>query len=142
MDQFVEFIGNHPILFAAFGTVLLALIVNELHGNLRGPKRLSTAEAIRLINDSDAAIIDVRTPADFKKGHIINARNVPVSKLQEQKKELAKLKGRPVIVYCALGSVAASASDKLKAQGLDPIYVLKGGLNAWQGASLPVTSKA
>lgn len=142
MDQFVEFIGNHPVLFAAFGTVLLALIVNELHGNLRGPKRLSTAEAIRLINDSDAAIIDVRTPADFKKGHIINARNVPVSKLQEQKKELAKLQGRPVIVYCALGSVAASASDKLKAQGLDPIYVLKGGLNAWQGASLPVTSKA
>ena len=57
MDQFVEFVGNHPALFGAFALVLLALIINELHGNLRGPKRLSTAEAIRLINDSDALIV-------------------------------------------------------------------------------------
>lgn len=142
MDQFVEFVGNHPALFGAFALVLLALIINELHGNLRGPKRLSTAEAIRLINDSDALIVDVRTPADFKKGHIINARNVPISKLGEQHKELAKSKGKPVITYCALGSVAPTATDKLKAQGLDPVYVLKGGLNAWQAAGLPVTTKA
>ncbi len=141
MEQFLEFAGNHPLLFAAAGAVILALIVNELHGNLRGPRRLSPIEAVRLINDQDAIVIDVRAPADYKKGHLINAINIPVNRIGERRKELGKDTSRPLIVYCALGSVASTAVAPLKQAGFESVYVLRGGLNAWQQAGMPVTTR-
>ncbi len=96
---------------------------------------------MRLINDRNALIVDVRGPADFKKGHILNALNIPAARIEERAGEIAKFKERPVLCYCALGSVAPAACVKLRQQGFATVYSLKGGLNAWQGASLPVTTK-
>ena len=142
MDQLLEFATNHIGLFAAFAAVLLALAANEVHGNLRGAQRLPATDAVRMINDRDALIVDVRTAADFKKGHIINARNLPVNRIEERRQELGKPSDKPLLLYCALGSVAPTVTDKLKAMGYQQVYVLKGGINAWQAAGLPVTTKA
>lgn len=141
MDQFLQFAGNHLLLFAAFGTVLLLLIANEVHGNLSGGLRLPPGEAVRQINDRNALLVDVRSPADFKRGHIIGAVNVPLAKLAERSKELGKAGERPLIVYCALGSTAPQAAEQLRKQGYAEVAALKGGLNAWQSAGLPVTTK-
>ena len=59
MDQLLEFATNHIGLFAAFAAVLLALAANEVHGNLRGAQRLPATDAVRMINDRDALIVDV-----------------------------------------------------------------------------------
>jgi rhodanese-related sulfurtransferase len=140
MDQLIDFFGNHPGLFAALGIVVALLIANEVHGALTGGKRLSVAEAVRLINDREPVILDVRTPADYKKGHLLNAQSAPLAKLDEQLGQL-KDKSRPVLVYCALGSSSASAAERLRKQGYAEVYPLRGGLNAWLGANLPVTTK-
>lgn len=129
------------MLFSALGFIALLLIVNEMSGAITGEKRLSPPEAVRLINDRSPLIVDVRTPADFKRGHILNAVNVPHAKLAERMGELGKDRARPIVVYCALGGVAAQATHQLKKAGYSEVYPLKGGLNNWLGASLPVTSK-
>lgn len=141
MDQFIEFFGNHPGLFAALGTVLLLLIANEVYGAVAGGKRLSVPEAVRLINDRDPIILDVRTPADFKKGHLLRAQNAPITKLDEHLGQIGKDKSKPVLVYCALGSSSATAAERLRKNGFAEVYPLRGGLNAWLGANLPVTTK-
>ncbi|HEY1075316.1 MAG TPA: rhodanese-like domain-containing protein [Fontimonas sp.] len=141
MDQLITFFGAHTGLFVALGVVIVLLIANEVHGNLTGGKRLSVAEAIRLINDKDPLVLDVRTPADFKKGHLLNARNAPLAKLDEHVGALAKDKARPVLVYCALGSSSVSAVEKLRKLGFSEAYPLRGGLNAWLTANMPVTTK-
>ncbi|MEQ1438814.1 rhodanese-like domain-containing protein [Fontimonas sp. SYSU GA230001] len=141
MSQFVEFLGNHPGLFAALGVVLLLIVANEVHGAFTGGKRLSVAEAVRLINDRDPIILDVRTPADFKKGHLLNAHNAPLTKLDESLGAAGKDKSKPVLVYCALGPTSVSAAERLRKLGFAEVYPLRGGLNAWLGASLPVTAK-
>ncbi|MEC9362276.1 MAG: rhodanese-like domain-containing protein [Sinimarinibacterium flocculans] len=141
MEQFLDFFGNHPGLFAALGVVALLLVANEVHGHLTGGKRLSVPEAVRLINDRDPIILDVRTPADFRKGHLLRARNAPVTKLDEHLGQFAKDKSKPVLVYCALGSNAVTAAERLRKQGFAEVYPLRGGLNAWLGANLPVTTK-
>jgi rhodanese-related sulfurtransferase len=141
MDQLLAFVGLHPVLFSALGAAVVLLILNEMSGIVTGEKRLSPLEAVRLINDRHALVLDVRTPADFKKGHIINALNVPQMKLGERLPELGKDLARPIVVCCALGGVSAQAAHTLKKAGFAEVYPIRGGLNGWLGASLPVTTK-
>jgi len=141
MDQLLQFMGQHPVLFSALGAVAVLLILNEMSGVVTGEKRLSPLEAVRLINDRHALVLDVRPPGDYKKGHILNALNVPQAKVGERLNEIGKDLARPIVVYCALGGVAAQASHTLKKAGYTEVYPLRGGLNGWLSASLPVTTR-
>lgn len=141
MQQFIEFFGNHIPLFAAFLTVLLLLVANEVHGSLTGGKKLGPLEAVRMINDRDPVVVDVRTASDFKKGHLINALNIPLAKLEERAGEIGKDKARPVILYCALGGSTTEAAAKLRKLGYAEVYPIRGGLNGWLQSNLPVTAK-
>lgn len=142
MEQFLAFAANHVLLMSAIGATILALIVNEVHGRLRGPARVSIPEAVRLINDEDAVVLDVRPAADFRKGHIHGAVNIPLAQLAERQRELGKDKSRPVIVCCAIGSAAPAAAETLRKLGWERAVVLRGGLAEWRQASLPLTTKA
>ena len=141
MHPIIEFLASHWILTTALIVVLLLLVANEVWMATRGEKRLSPTDSVRLINDQNAVVLDVRSPADFKKGHILNAVNIPAARIEERLNEIEKFKNRPLLCYCALGTVAPQASVKLRQLGFATVYGLKGGLNAWQGASLPVTTK-
>jgi rhodanese-related sulfurtransferase len=140
MQQFIEFFGNHTILFAGLAVALALVAANEVHGVLTGGKKLSTTEAVRMINDRDPLILDLRPVADFKKGHLLNAVNVPLAKIEERASEF-KDRARPVLVYCALGGTSGEAAAKLRKLGFTETYPLRGGLNAWIQGSLPVTVK-
>lgn len=141
MQQFIEFFGNNLALFAALGIVIALLIANEVHGSITGGKRLSALEAVRMINDREPVIVDLRPVADFKKGHLLNAINLPAAKLEEKLSELGKDKARPVILYCALGGSSGEAAAKLRKLGFAEAYPLSGGLNGWLQSNLPVTAK-
>lgn len=141
MDQYLQFANAHPVLMAVLLATLLAIIANEVHGNLTGGKKLSAPQAVRLINDREARVIDVRPVADFKKGHVMGAINIPNDKLKARLNELDKDKTKPVILYCALGGTANEAARTLRAEGYTEAFPLRGGLNAWLAANLPVTAK-
>lgn len=141
MDRLLEFAANHPALFIALGVIVVLFVLNEVHGRVRGDRRLSPTDAVRLINHEDAVVVDVRGAADFKRGHILHARNIPANRIAEHEPELAKFKERPVLCYCALGSTAPQACEELRKLGFTRSYSLKGGINAWQGANLPVTTR-
>ncbi len=141
MQQFSEFFGNHLLLSGALLAILVALIANELVLIRRGGRRLTPSDAVRLINDKDALIVDLRAATDFKRGHIVDSRNIPMARLDEEIKSLRKHQSKPILLCCALGSVAAQAGVKLRAQGFEEVYPMSGGINAWQGAGLPLTTK-
>ncbi len=141
MPQFIEFVHHQPWLFAALGVVVVLFILNECAYLLRGGKSIGPNEAVRLVNDNDAVILDVRSESEFRKGHILNAQNLPRQRLEQEPKELQKLKERDLIVYGASDTAAAQVRDKLGTKGYPTVYSLKGGLTAWQGASLPVRKK-
>jgi len=141
MDSLIPFVVAHPLLMAALALSLLAIVANEVHGSLTGGKSLPPPEAVRLINDRDAKVVDVRPVADFKKGHLLGAVNIPHEKLKDRLNELEKDKSKPVILYCALGGTARESALLLRKSGFAEVYPMAGGLNAWVGASLPVTAK-
>ncbi len=135
MDQFIEFIGNHPFMVAAWVLTLMMFIMFE---RSKAGKAVTPAQATNLINKEDAVIIDIRPKKEWATGHITNAKHIPLSDLDRRLDELSKYKQRPVIVVCNLGQAAGTATRKLKAAGFENAVRLSGGMTEWKGQSLPV----
>jgi rhodanese-related sulfurtransferase len=135
MTRLVDFVRNNLLLFVvafASGAMLLWPLVRRSTG---GPW-VNTAEATHLINREDALVVDVRDPGEYGAGHILGAKNVPLSRLGDG--ELSKKKERPVIVYCDGTDRSSKAIAALKKLGYTRVVNLSGGLKAWQQAGLPV----
>jgi rhodanese-related sulfurtransferase len=99
---------------------------------------VSTLQATQLMNRDDALVIDVRPAAEYAKGHILGARNIPGPELARRAAELDKLKAKPVIVYCNAGNTSGGAVALLRRNGFGNVVNLAGGFAAWQQAGLPV----
>ncbi len=134
-----EFISNNlalVALFVASGVMLAWPEISKLIG--LGGAQIGTLEATRLINQGPTLILDVRDEKEFAQGHLPKARHIPVRELSKRLEEIAKYKSKPVIVTCKGGTRAAAACRFLKQSGFTNVYQLKGGMHAWQQASLPV----
>lgn len=133
MQFFIDNLFLIAVAFVSGGMLVWPLV----RARAAGPA-LSTLQATQLINSKHAQIVDVRSEADFGKGSLPNARNIPLAKLAQRAAELKK--DRPVIVVCNTGRTAGPAAAQLRAIGLGDVYVLAGGLAAWREAGLPIRS--
>lgn len=137
MEQLLEFAGNHTLLVAAFAVVLSALLWN-LATDPGGKDAVDPLAATALINHEDAVVLDVRSIAEFKQGHIVNAVNVPLNGLGSNLKQLDKHRGKPIVAVCRSGSRSGAACKTLRKNGFDNVKNLRGGMMAWESANLPV----
>lgn len=135
-DLMKFFLDNIYLIVVAFvsGAMLLWPVVRRGSGGAS----VSTLEATQLINRQDALILDVRNAEEFQKGHILNARNIPLSQLDARHSDIARHKEKPVIVACESGSRSGAAAAVLRKQGFAQVFSLSGGIAAWQQAGLPV----
>ena len=141
MGQYLEFADNHPFLMAALILVSTMLVMTSFQRKLLGFSELNVNDAVRLINQEDAVVLDVREDKEFREGHIINSTNIPLGVLEGRLKELEDHKEKPVIVYCRTGQRAAKAGAALQRQGFKSTHKLKGGMLAWADANMPVSRK-
>jgi rhodanese-related sulfurtransferase len=132
----MDFVRNNLLLFAV-ALVSGAMLLWPLFRRTTGGPWVNTAEATHLINREDALVLDVREPGEYGGGHILGAKNAPLSRLGDGG-EVAKRKERPVIVYCEGGERASKAVALLRKQGFTRVVNLSGGLKAWQQAGLPI----
>ena len=122
-------------LFLASGVMLFWPEIQRLSG---GGAQIGTLEATRLMNQGPTLILDIREGDDYASGHLPRARHIPLSQLSKRVDEIGKFKDKPVIVTCKTGTKAGSATRLLKQAGFTNVFELRGGVNAWQQASLPV----
>jgi rhodanese-related sulfurtransferase len=141
MSDFTEFALHNWLLFLALFAILGMLVGGEILRRMRGVSTLDTAGALRLINDRDAVIVDIRDAGEYKEGHIPQARHLPLGALRERLGELAKVKDKPMIVYCRNGATSQSACTLLKQNGFADVYSLNGGFVGWLDAHLPISRK-
>ena len=139
MEKLPEFIANHLWLVLLFVSILALLLWNIFGAAMSGLAQLGPAEVTRLMNHEKALLLDLRTNADYSSGHILSARNIPAAELEGRQKELQKYKSGPVILCSNRDSDGVKAGRVLKFAGFEKIYSLKGGLEAWRSANLPVT---
>jgi rhodanese-related sulfurtransferase len=130
-------LNNWPLvlLFLASGTMLVA---PDLLGFAGGTGELGTLDATRLMNQGTTLVLDVRDAQDFASGHLPRARHIPVADLSNRVSEIEKYKEKPVLVTCMKGNRSATAAKLLRRAGFKSVFHLKGGLAAWQQASLPL----
>jgi rhodanese-related sulfurtransferase len=98
---------------------------------------IAPSEAIRLMN-SGAMLVDLRSPNQFKDGHIAGARNLPADQVAADPKALEKLAAKTVVLYCDDGATTGAAQRTLARAGAKNVFSLRGGLSAWQQENLPL----
>ena len=134
-----EFISQNLALVALFlvsGVMLFWPEISRLVG--AAGNEIGTLEATRLMNQGPTVVIDVRDEKEYAAGHLPRARHVPLKDLDKKAAELGKFKDKPVILTCRSGPRAAAAARTLRKAGFANVYQLKGGIAAWQQASLPL----
>jgi len=111
----------------------------EIDRLINGGAEIGTHEATLLMNQKHAIILDVRAVEDFQKAHIPGARHIPAKELNARVSEIAKFKGRPLVL---VGQRPASAMRALKTAGFSEISQLRGGMASWLEAGLPIQKAA
>ena len=103
----------------------------QLEHNVQYPK-----ESVELISSQvlSAApqsfqIIDIRPKAHFKKGHIVEAKNIDLEDLHERYAELEGMENAILVDH--KGKLTLTAGRYLFSRGIKTIYRLDGGFNAW-----------
>lgn len=141
MEQFIEFALKNWFLFLALIIILGLLIGGEVFRKVRGISTVNPTQALQLINNQNAVVIDIRDGGEYQAGHIPDARHIPRDALNNRLDELGKFKARPIIIYCRSGNRAFAACNLLKKHGFEKVHYLQGGLPTWQGANLPISKK-
>jgi rhodanese-related sulfurtransferase len=141
VEQFLQFLTKNPFNMLLFGLAVSSgamLLWPFMTRAFRPSHEVGTFEAVQLINRRDAVVLDVRDTGEYSAGHIANARHVPEGQLAERLKELEKFKSRPIVVSDRTGARAASVTGVLRKNGFGEAVALRGGVTAWQQASLPL----
>ena len=84
----------------------------------------------------DLQVIDVRSPREWKKGHVPGARHMFLPELPTRMAELDRSK--PTAVYCGSGYRASIATSILKPNGFQQLWNVPGSWEAWQKAGFPI----
>jgi len=138
MELFFEFAAQQWVLMAALLVVIGLLVAHE--GRKSGPA-LSPQQAITLVNREDGVFVDLRDAAAFAKGHIVDARNIPLSKLEARRSELEAYRDKPIVLVCNMGQQSGGAGKQLRAAGFSDVYKMAGGMVEWGNLQLPTVSK-
>ena len=134
MGRLIEFTNNHPLLVTGTLLMALAVIFYELRQRGRGLFELTPAQAVLLINKGD-----LRAEAAWAKGHIVDAERIDPDRLQDIAQRQAKKK-RALLLVCDNGMTSAREAERLRKQGNDQVFSLRGGMAAWLRDNLPVVS--
>lgn len=83
---------------------------------------------------NELALLDVREHGQYGAGHLFYAVNVPYSQLEYRVAQLVPRVDTRVVLYDHDGRVAKQAQQRLWVMGYTQVFVLEGGLPAWQAA--------
>lgn len=115
----------------------LALLVAVVGCGYDGP--MITVQELKSGLDDPAreiTVIDVRSAAEFAKGHVPGAINYPLQSLQKESDTIAALDGEAAVI-CNCGKGALAAAKQLRTSGVTVILV-EGGYREWKAAGYPL----
>jgi hydroxyacylglutathione hydrolase len=101
--------------------------------------RLESVEQVDLADvttRNHRTVIDVRGASEWDEGHIPNATHLFLGRLSEASEDLPR--DLPIALHCQGGTRASIAASMLQAKGFTNVATLKGGMDAWKAARLPV----
>ena len=92
-------------------------------------KNVTCSEMMKLIDEENAVLIDVRTLAEYNSGHLDEAINLPVENIANTIEKEVSDKETKIVVYCRSGNRSATAGQTLIDMGYKNVYDLGGMSN-------------
>lgn len=84
----------------------------------------------------DIRLLDVRSPTEWRKGHIPNALHIYLPELPKRAAELSQQ--GPLAVYCDSGYRASLGASILKRAGFEDVANMPGSFQAWRNAGYSI----
>jgi len=100
-----------------------------------GKKSVDVSTAAEMAKNDGYTIVDVRRKDEWKTGHVIGATHISLASLDNR---LRGLENKKVLAICRTGSRSKRATSIMNRHGIEALNV-KGGMNAWGRAGLPIT---
>ncbi|WP_176842106.1 rhodanese-like domain-containing protein [Chitinophaga filiformis] len=120
---------------------LLGLLISVVSG--ASAQQVDVSVFQQSIQKKDAQVFDVRTAGEFNTGHLHNALQADYTKKGEFIERVQYLdKEQAIYIYCLSGGRSTAAAKWLRENGFREVIELKGGINAWKQAGLPVEGVA
>jgi rhodanese-related sulfurtransferase len=94
------------------------------------------------IENAKPFVLDVRETKELAGGKIAGSVNIPIRELPKMLAKLPDNKNAPILTYCAVGYRGGMAVTVLRMWGYTNVRTIKGGLQGWEKAGLPVVEKA
>ncbi len=82
-----------------------------------------------LKNEKKAVLIDVRSPQEYREGHLEGSINIALYDLERNIEQLAEKKEDTIIFYCQSGNRSRRALQILKEHGFHNVFQIEGGLD-------------
>lgn len=112
---------------------------SDIGGEMVTVPQIEPREAKRLLDDDSALLLDVRGASERHEAQIVGSRHLHYGYLMAHLDDLPR--SAPIIVQCAGGTRSMIAASILQRAGLSDVLNLRGGIDAWQDAGLPVQTK-
>lgn len=103
---------------------------------------ITPQDAATALRRGTAVLLDVREPHEWATAYVDSAIHLPVARVVAEIAALVPHHDQSIICYCATGCRSARAADELRATGYRAVSSLRGGLQAWMAAGLPVERPA
>jgi phage shock protein E len=104
-------------------TILVILAVIALAYALKRVRQISSADALEFLKNG-AMVIDVRSAAEFKSGHLPQALNLPLDELEALLLRSVKDKNQVLLLHCQSGMRSGVAKTRLKGLGYANVFNL------------------
>jgi hydroxyacylglutathione hydrolase len=115
------------------------ILMDDYTGETKIIEQIS-GESLNEILDANTQLIDVRRRAEYDNAHVVHAVNMPLNELAKRVDEINP--NQPVYVICAGGYRSSMGTAILENAGVNKIYNVTGGTDAWLKANLPSESAA
>jgi rhodanese-related sulfurtransferase len=104
--------------------------------------QIEPAAAQQQIENVKPFVLDVRETKEMASGKIAGSVNIPIRDLPKMIAKLPENKTTPILTYCKVGYRGGMSVTVLRMWGYTNVRTIKGGLDAWEKAGLPVVEKA
>jgi molybdopterin/thiamine biosynthesis adenylyltransferase/rhodanese-related sulfurtransferase len=100
-------------------------------------EEIGGAQARELVEEGEAAVVDVRERDEWEEGHLPRAVLIPRGNLESRIEGAVPDKSHPVLLYCASGNRSAFAAKTLEELGYENVLSLAGGFTDWKRNGFP-----
>ena len=132
-----EYISNNLLISAGLMISFLLLIFNELKIKKQHIATVDPFKAVQLMNIG-AKVLDLRSADVFKKGHIVNSKNMTKEQVSSKKNSM---NNKTTIIVCDTGESSSKLVNEIRSSGIENVYGIRGGINSWSEANMPLVSK-